>query len=75
MQDDLDRLAGEIYVETLHPSDAARSAAAAVHQLFHHRLWTPPDRSALAGRVARFYEGAMVLLPDLELAWDEFKAL
>jgi len=75
LQDELDRLTGRIYLATLHASDAARSAAEPVHRLFHHRLWTPPDEATLAGRVARFYEGAVVRLPGHELGWDEFKEL
>jgi len=75
LQDELDRLTGRIYLATLHASDAARSAAEPVHQLFHHRLWTPPDKATLAGRVVGFYDGAVVRLPGVELGWDEFKEL
>jgi hypothetical protein len=75
LQADLDRLTGRIYAQTLHASDTTRSSAEAVHQLFHHRLYTAPDAHALAGRVARYYAGAQVCLPGGALAWDEFKHL
>ncbi|MCC6193636.1 MAG: hypothetical protein IT518_04130 [Burkholderiales bacterium] len=75
LQEDLDRRVGRVYVETLHAADAAQAAAEPVHQLFHHRLWTPPDNERLAGRVARFYAHAAVRLPRIELSWHEFSDL
>jgi len=75
LQRDLDRLTGSVYQATLHASDAQRSSAEAVHQLFHNRLWTPPASDKLAGRVTRFYASGALRLPGTELAWDEFKRL
>jgi hypothetical protein len=75
LQADLDRLTAETYLASLHASTAELSAAEPVHQLFHNRLWTPPDSRKLAGRVERFYAGQDVSLPGADLAWDDFKKL
>ncbi len=75
LQADLDRLTGEVYLASLHASTAKLSAAEPVHQLFHNRLFTPPDNERLAGRVQRFYEGQTFAVPGAELGWDEFKRL
>jgi hypothetical protein len=47
----------------------------AIHQLFHHRLRTPSEPQRIAGRVARFYESAVVRLPGIDADWNEFKVL
>src|SRR5690349_2476954 len=72
LQRELDQLTGEIYLRKLHASSAELSAAEPIHQLFHHRLVTPPDRTRLAGRVERFYAGKPVVLPGSTISWEEF---
>jgi len=72
LQGELDRRVGEIYLATLHATNATQSAAEAIHQLFHHRLRTPSDPRRLAGRVSRFYESQVIRLPGVELGWDDF---
>jgi hypothetical protein len=72
LQRELDRLTSEIYLRKLHASSAEISAAEPIHQLFHHRLVTPPDRTKLGGRVERFYAGEPVVLPGCTLSWEEF---
>ena len=71
----LDRLTGEVYVRTLHPSTADQSRAEPVHQLFHNRLITPPDSDRVGGRVARFYGGQPMALPGVTLAYEDFARL
>jgi hypothetical protein len=71
----LDRLTGEVYVKTLHPSTADQSRAAPIHQLFHNRLVTPPEAARLGGRVARFYAGQPMALPGVTLAYEDFARL
>jgi hypothetical protein len=75
LQRDLDRLTGEVYAATLHASDAARSAAEPVHQLFHNRLVTPPANDRLAGRVERFYLSTVIAIPGASLPWRDFARL
>ena len=75
LQGDLDRLVGEMYLRTLHASNAAQSAGEAIHQLFHYRLRIPSRPRHVAARVARFYESQVVRLPRSDRRWDEFSAL
>jgi hypothetical protein len=72
LQTELDRLTGESYVASLHASNGTLSAAEPIHQLFHNRLVTLPNTARVGGRVARFYQGRSVALPDRTLGWDEF---
>jgi hypothetical protein len=75
LERELDRLTGAVYVRTLHPSSPALSRAEPVHQLFHHRLVSPPEEAELGGRVARFYAGQPMALPGRTLAYGEFAGL
>lgn len=75
LQRALDTLTGDIYLRTLHGSRVEWSAAEPIHQLFYHRLVTPPDTARLGGRVERFYAGNPVTLPGAKMPWQEFAAL
>lgn len=75
LQRDLDRKTARVYIESLKPADAQLSSVEAIHQLFHHRLVTPPDLDRLGGRAARFYERARFNVGDRTLGWDELKGM
>ncbi len=51
-----DELLFQLYLNALEWQDADQAAAAPIHQLFYHRL--------VGGRLARFYEGTSIALPD-----------
>jgi hypothetical protein len=74
-QADLDRLIGNLYVKTLHSSDARLSEAEPIHQLFHARLCDPDQPNVLGGRWARFYRDRSVALAGEQVPWHEFSRL
>lgn len=60
-----------VYRRTLHPIDAAQSAAEPVHRLFHERLVDAAHPGELGGRFAGFYRGQSFEFPGVTLNWDE----
>jgi hypothetical protein len=46
-----------------------------IHQLFHHRLFTPGVAGRLGGRYAQFYEGQSVAVDGEEMPWEDFADL
>lgn len=64
-----------VYLRTLHPIDAAQSAAEPIHRLFHARLVDSQNPARIAGRFASFYRGQMFEFPGLTIAWDELRHL
>lgn len=75
LQRELDRKTVQVYGETLHPADPERSAAEAIHQLFHHRLVTPPDTGRLGGRALRFYGGSHFDAGGTLLPWERLSGM
>ncbi|WP_374651214.1 hypothetical protein [Dongia sp.] len=64
-----------VYRRTLHPIDAAQSAAEPIHRLFHARL-ADADRPGIIGsRFGSFYRGQAFAFPGVSLSWDELKQL
>jgi hypothetical protein len=61
----------QVYRRTLHPIDAAQSAAEPVHRLFHERLVDASHPSKPGGRFAGFYRGQSFEFPGAMLNWDE----
>jgi len=55
-QHEADDLLYQLYLNSLDWQTAENAAAAPIHQLFYHRL--------TGGRMARFYEGTNIALPD-----------
>jgi hypothetical protein len=56
VQNAADDLLLRLYLASLEQQTAEQAAAAPIHQLFYHRL--------TGGRLARFYEGTQIALPD-----------
>jgi len=75
LQRRLDRKTTQVYLETLHRPEPERSAAEVIHQLFHHRLVTPPDTARLGGRALRFYEASTFHAGDEALSWQRLSGL
>jgi hypothetical protein len=64
-----------VYRRTLHPIDAAQSAAEPIHRLFHARLVDADKPGAIGGRFGSFYRGQVFALPGETLSWDELSGL
>lgn len=64
-----------VYLETLHPIDAAQSEAEPIHRLFHARLVDADKPGIIGGRFGSFYRDQVFTLPGLTLSWDELKNL
>ncbi len=75
LQRALDTLTGDIYLRTLHESRLEWCKTEPIHQLFHHRLVTPPNDTSLGGRVERFYAGKPVILSGVTVLWKDFARL
>jgi hypothetical protein len=75
LQRELDRETARVYLESLRPADARASCAEAIHQLFHHRLVTPPDLDRLGGRATRFYRDTRFHLDDRTVGFDEIRRM
>ena len=65
----------EVYLRTMHPIDAAQSAAEPIHRLFHARLVDAGNPAMIAGRFASFYRDRIFEFPGLTLSWDELRHL
>nr|WP_298688651.1 hypothetical protein [uncultured Dongia sp.] len=64
-----------VYAKTLHPIDAAQSAAEPIHRLFQARLVDADRPGVIGGRFGSFYRGQMFEFPGVALSWDELKDL
>jgi Ser/Thr protein kinase RdoA (MazF antagonist) len=60
----------KVYLDTLHPVNAAEVAAEPIHRLFYERLIDPPEGAYPGGRLSRFYVGEDFAFPGLTLGWD-----
>ncbi len=60
----------KVYLDTLHPVNAAEVAAEPIHRLFYERLIDPPEGAYPGGRLSRFYVGKDFAFPGLTLGWD-----
>ncbi len=70
----LDVSIARVYLDSLHSVTPAEVAAEPIHRLFHDRLVDMPRRRFPGGRFASFYLGKTVLLPGVELGWEDFAA-
>jgi len=64
-----------VYARTLHPIDAAQSAAEPIHRLFQARLVDADYPGTIGGRFGSFYRGQRFEFPGLTLSWDDLKDL
>ena len=60
----------KVYLDTLHPVNAAEVAAEPIHRLFYERLIDPPEGAYPGGRLSRCYVGKDFAFPGLTLGWD-----
>lgn len=66
----LDRLIGERYLATLHPTTPAQVEAESIHRLFHARL-VDAGNDELGGRARRFYVDQEFRFPGASLSWRD----
>jgi hypothetical protein len=62
-----------VYRRSLHPIDAAQSAAEPIHRLFHARLVDADRPGMIGGRFSSFYRGQSFAFPGLTLGWEELQ--
>ena len=62
-----------VYARTLHPIDAAQSAAEPIHRLFRARLVDADRPGVIGGRFGSFYRDQMFEFPGVTLSWEDLK--